>query len=129
MINSLHYVCYCFNISHPVTQTTLAERDVLKRYARGKKRLAEIGIFHGVNTRKFREVMDPDGVIIAVDPFKRTFFGIRGYGWARRIAHSETRKVKRGSVIWVEDFGHNVPFNEKVAQLLHVDFLFIDGDH
>jgi hypothetical protein len=102
---------------------------MLREFATGKKRLAEIGVFHGVNTRSFREVMAPDAVLIAVDPFYRSFFGIRGYGWARRIAHREVSKAKNGRVVWIEDTGKNTPSRSEVSHILPVDFIFIDGDH
>jgi hypothetical protein len=89
MFNSLHYINYRLGRAQPPTQTSLEERQALRKFASGRKRLAEIGVFHGVNTRQFREVMDEDGVLIAIDPFIRSFFGFRGYGWARRIAHRE----------------------------------------
>lgn len=105
MLNSLHYLKYRIGISSAITQTTAAERSALRHYAEGKERLAEIGVFHGVNTRAFREVMSPEGVILAIDPFERSLFGLRGYGWARRIAHAEVNKVKNGKVFWIETYG------------------------
>ena len=129
MLNSLHYLKYRIGISPAITQTTAAERSALRHYAEGKERLAEIGVFHGVNTRAFREVMSPEGVILAIDPFERSLFGLRGYGWARRIAHAEVNKVKNGKVFWIETYGLVAPQSEIVASHLPVDFLFIDGDH
>ncbi len=73
--------------------------------------------------------MAHDGVIIAIDPFPRSFFGLRGFGWARKIAHREVGKSKNGRVIWIEDAGKDAPQNPAVENLLPVDFLFIDGDH
>ena len=73
--------------------------------------------------------MAKDGVLVAVDPFRRIFFGIRGYGWARRIAHREVAKCGRGQVLWIEDTGRHAPAVPAVAELLPVDFIFIDGDH
>ena len=113
----------------PITQTSIAERDTLKEFASGKNRIAEIGVFHGVNTLTFREVMATDAALIAIDPFERSFFGIRGYGWARRIAHREVLKSNNGSVVWIEDFGSKTPSRQDVKHLLPVDFIFIDGDH
>ncbi|MEY2559679.1 MAG: hypothetical protein QOG51_94, partial [Verrucomicrobiota bacterium] len=56
MLNSIHYLSYLVGAQRPITQTTEEEREVLRSYATGKKRLVEIGVFHGVNTRMFREV-------------------------------------------------------------------------
>jgi predicted O-methyltransferase YrrM len=129
MINSLHYFKYVAGFAKPLTQTSKAERQALREFASGKKRLAEVGVFHGVNTSSFREVMAADAVLIAIDPFHRPFFGIRGYGWARRIAHREVSRIKRGSVVWIEDTGKNAPLRTELLDLLPVDFIFIDGDH
>lgn len=128
-LNSIHYLRYRLGLASASTQTSGAERACLRRHATGKKRLAEIGVWHGVNTRSFREVMSPDGVMIAVDPFHRRFFGIRGFGWARRIAHREVAKANNGRVLWIERLGKDVPSLDEVKPLLPVDFIFIDGDH
>jgi hypothetical protein len=128
-MNSLHYLQYRLGLAQPRTETTAAERQVLRRCAQGKHRLAEIGVFQGVNSRNFREVMAPDGVLLAIDPYYRSLFGIRGFGWARRIAHREVGRVKNGQVCWVEDRGENAPRRTEVIPWLPVDFVFIDGDH
>jgi len=91
--------------------------------------LAEIGVWHGVNSVNFRKVMSADGTLILVDPFPRKWFGIRGFGWARLIAHREVDKIKRGTVVWIEDLGCKAPQYNEVKQCLPLDFLFIDGDH
>ena len=129
MRNSLHYFGYKLGLAPAQTQTSSAEIKTIIKFAQGKKRLAEIGVFHGVNTLNMRKVMSSHAILIAIDPFCRSFFGIRGYGWARRIAHSEVAKSRNGNVIWIEDFGKNAPLRSEVAKLLPVDFLFIDGDH
>lgn len=66
---------------------------------------------------------------MGIDPFFRSFFGIRGYGWARRIAHREVRKASRGQVIWIEQLGRDAPRAPEALPHLPVDFIFIDGDH
>ena len=129
MKNALHYFNYRLGLASAQTQASSAEIQAIIKFAQGKKCLAEIGVFHGVNTLNMRKAMSPHGILIAIDPFCRSFFGIRGYGWARRIAHHEVAKSRNGNVIWIEDFGKNVPSRPEVAKLLPVDFLFIDGDH
>jgi len=128
-LNSIHYVQYRLGLASASTQTSEAERACLRRHAAGKKRLVEIGVWQGVNTRAFREAMSPEGVVIAVDPFPRCFFGIRGFGWARRIAHREVEKTRNGRVLWIERLGREAPSLAEVQPFLPVDFLFIDGDH
>jgi predicted O-methyltransferase YrrM len=129
MLNSVHFIRYLAGLTQPITETTAAERGCLRRHATGKTRLAEIGVFHGANTRAFREAMAPSGVLLAIDPFPRSFFGIRGLGWARKIAHRELSESANGTVVWVEKFGAVAPEEETVQRHLPVDFLFIDGDH
>lgn len=129
MLNSLHYVRYRLGMASPSTQTSERERSCLRRHAAGKRRLAEIGVWHGVNTRAFREAMAPDGVLLAVDPFPRRFFGIRGFGWARRIAHREVARSGNGRVVWLECRGEEAPSLPAAQPFLPVDFIFIDGDH
>ena len=129
MLNSLHFFRYLLGLAPALTQTTDAERACLRRHAQGKRRLVEIGVFHGVNTRAFREAMAPDGVLLAVDPFPRRFFGIRGYGWARRIAHREVARGGNGRVVWLECRGEEAPGRIAAQPVLPVDFVFIDGDH
>lgn len=129
MLNSLHYLRYRLGRAPALTQTTEAERAGLRRHAAGKRRLAEIGVYHGANTRAFRETMASDGVLLAVDPFPRRFFGIRGYGWARRIAHREVARSGNGRVVWLECRGEEAPSLPAAQPFLPVDFVFIDGDH
>jgi hypothetical protein len=129
VLNSVHYLLYLLGAQRPITQTTEEEREALRSYATGKKRLVEIGVFHGVNTRTFREVMAPDAILLAIDPFPRFFFGVRGLGWARRIAHREVSKCSNGQVIWVETTGQAAIDDARVRPCLPVDFVFIDGDH
>ncbi len=129
MLNSFHYVRYRLGLASPSTQTSERERSCLRRHAAGKRRLAEIGVWHGVNTRAFREAMAPDGVLLAVDPFPRRFFGIRGFGWARRIAHREVARSGNGRVVWLECRGEEAPRLPAAQPFLPVDFIFIDGDH
>jgi hypothetical protein len=128
-VNLRHYLKYKLGFSPAYTQTSERERECLRKYATGKKILAEIGVFEGVNTRCFRSVMDSEGTIIAVDPYPRSLFGLLGFGWIRRIAHEEVGKLKQGNVLWIENLGKLAPNDEQVKPYLPVDFLFIDGDH
>jgi hypothetical protein len=73
--------------------------------------------------------MHSQGTLLAVDPYFRTFFGIRGYGWARRIAHREVAKCQRGVIHWIEKQGCEAVSTPEAQSILPVDFIFIDGDH
>ena len=128
-VNIRHYLKYKLGISAAHTQTSAEEQKCLCKYATGKKRIAEIGVFEGVNTKSFRSVMDEVGIIIAIDPYPRSIFGLLGFGWIRRIAHEEVNKVSKGNVIWIEDLGKLASENKRVKSYLPLDFLFVDGDH
>ena len=123
------YILYKLGLRKAYTQTSVAEQDCLRKHALGKKRLAEIGVYQGVNARSLRGVMASDGVYLAVDPYYRSFCGLLGLGWIRRIAHSEVNKSKVGQVHWIESTGARAPEESAVKSFLPIDFLFIDGDH
>lgn len=128
-VNIRHYLKYKLGISSAYTQTSVEEQKCLRKYATAKKRIAEIGVFEGVNTKNFRNVMDEGGVIIAIDPYPRSLFGLLGFGWIRRIAHEEVNKIAKGNVIWIENLGKLASENKDIESYLPLDFLFIDGDH
>lgn len=116
-----HYLSWTVGLAQPETQTTEAERDCLARHASGRKRLVEIGIWHGVTTGRLRAAMAPDGVLSAVDPFP---VGRLGFSAQQRIAQREVAKVPNGRVQWLRTSG------DKASMGHHpVDFIFIDGDH
>src|SRR5579863_7202118 len=105
------------------TQTTEAERDCLSRYADGKRRLAEIGVWHGVTTCRLRKAMARDAVILAIDPYPRGRLGISMH---RIIAHREVAKVPNGSVHWIRKTGAEAAATLRNSEPF--DLVFIDGD-
>lgn len=128
-VNVRHFLKWFVGIDSAFTQTSPAERDCLARHAAGKRKIAEIGVFEGVNSRRFRAAMPNEGVLILVDPYPRRLFGSLGFGWIRRIAHTEVSRETNGRVVWVEKTGANAPYDGRVASELPVDMVFIDGDH
>jgi predicted O-methyltransferase YrrM len=116
-----HYAGWLLGLTDAETQTTEAERDCLERHARGRKRLVEIGVWHGVTTSRLRQAMAGDGCLTAVDPFPS---GRLGFSMQERIAHHEVERISNGRVQWARASGVNAAF-------LHdpIDFIFIDGDH
>lgn len=119
-----HYLLYRVGRRPAISPTSPEEQAALARHATGKRRLAEIGVFHGATTLRLRQVMDPQGVLLAVDPYAGG-----GAGWCRRIAHCEVAKCSRGAVIWLETTGAAAVFLPSVRPHLPIDFLYIDGDH
>lgn len=116
-----HYVAWTMGLAPATTQTTTAERDCLARYATGRRRLVEIGVWHGVTTRRLRAAMHAQGILSAVDPFP---VGRLGFSVQQHIAHREVNSIANGRVVWLRTTG-------AVAARDHqpVDFVFIDGDH
>lgn len=122
----LHYLLWRVGLARAQTETTEEERQALAALARGRRRLLEIGVWHGANTRRFRSVMADDAVLHAVDPFPRGRFG---FSWEKLIAHGEVGRERRGEVRFLE------MTSEQAAKQLpsdaegYFDFIFIDGDH
>jgi predicted O-methyltransferase YrrM len=116
-----HYIAWTVGLAPATTQTTTAERDCLAQHASGRRRLVEIGVWHGVTTKRLREAMDARGVLSAVDPFP---VGRLGFSVQRHIAHCEVSTIPNGQVAWLRTTGADAARNHQP-----VDFVFIDGDH
>ena len=116
-----HYIAWTIGLAPATTQTTSAERDCLARYATGRRRLVEIGVWHGVTTKRLRAAMHAQGVLSAVDPFP---VGRLGFSVQQHIAHREVDSIANGQVAWLRTTGAAAARDHQL-----VDFVFIDGDH
>lgn len=116
-----HYAGWLVGLTGPGTQTTEAEQQCLVAFARGRRRLVEIGVWHGATTCRLRAVMAADGVLSAVDPFPP---GRLGVSLQKRIAHHEVSRIRNGTVRWLEMRGVDAAIGHEP-----VDFIFHDGDH
>lgn len=118
----LHYLKWRIGLARAETQTTEAERNCLAVHAAGKRRLVEIGVWHGVTTCRLRAGMAAAGVLYAVDPYP---VGRLGVNVQRPIARAVVERVRNGRVEWLRLTGA-----EAAMQLTEpVDLVFIDGDH
>src|SRR2546429_3569395 len=118
-----HLMRYRLGVDQPMTQTTPNEQEAIVRHAAGKKRLVEIGVFEGFNTRRLADAMSPAGELFAIDPFAAGRIGIC---WGKWIARAEVASVQNHKrVRFVEQFSYDA------AKSLqgNFDFIFIDGDH
>lgn len=120
---ALRFLAISIGTAKPMTQTTEAERALLKRHVAGKKNLVEIGVFEGFTTRVLTENADLDAKIWGVDPF---FPGRMGICWGYQISrYYNANALKAKKLRFVRalstEVGNQVP-NE-------VDFVFIDADH
>jgi len=123
---SLHFLLWRCRLAAAKTQTSLAEQECLGRFAENRRRLVEIGVWHGVNTRRLRAKMASDGVLFAVDPFPPSRFG---FSWEHLIARGEVGRVSNGTVrfLVMTSVQAAAMFNDICAEPL--DFIFIDGEH
>ncbi len=121
-----HFLLWSMGLARPETQTSEAERDCLARHAAGRRRLVEIGVWHGVTTARLRAAMAPDGVLYAVDPFPP---GRLGFSLQRCIAHCVAGSIRNGTIEWVELTGEQAGRRHAAEQRDPVDLVFIDGDH
>ena len=119
-----HFVLWSVGLAEAETQTSERERAALEEAARGRARLVEIGVWHGVTTARLRGAMSGSGVLYAVDPFEP---GRLGFSMQRLIAKREVSRVKSGQIRWLR-----LPSVAAAPRVLAdgpVDFVFIDGDH
>jgi predicted O-methyltransferase YrrM len=121
----LHYALWRLRLSDATTQTTRDERDALARHASTRRRLVEIGVWHGVTTKRLRAAMPGDAELWAVDPYAR---GRLGVSFPELIAKAEVSTVENGSVRWVRATGADAAAQFRREAGL-AEFVFIDGDH
>ena len=119
-----HFLLWNLGLAKPWTWYSAGECESLERYARGKKKLAEIGCWQGVNTRRLRSVMDSEGVLVAVDPYPP---GRIGFNAAQRIAHREVGKCKNGRVRWMKMTDGEAAREIKESGEGLFDFIFSDS--
>ena len=121
-----HFLLWSVGAAPAQTQTTRRERAAIGRYASGRRRIVEIGVWHGVTTSVMRREMASEAVLYAVDPFP---VGRLGLSLHRLIAIGETSKVSVGRIEWRRMTGAEAAVHHVRAGLPPVDFVFIDGDH
>lgn len=121
-----HFLLWAVRLSKPESQTSLTERKCLARYAAGKRRLVEIGVWEGATTTVLRRAMASDGILFAVDPYP---VGRLGFSAPQVIAHKELATVCNGTVKWLRSTGEQAAFELSQNREMLVDFVFIDGDH
>ena len=120
--NVLHYVRYRLGLDEARTQTTPAERALLRELAAGARTIVEIGAFEGVSTRLMRDAMPRDAHLYAVDPFVANRYG---FCVQHAIFRREAGRSANGRVILMRQFSH-----EAIASWREpIDLLFLDGDH
>jgi predicted O-methyltransferase YrrM len=122
----VHFLGYKLGLVQAETSVTTSEWSCIASHASGRQCLVEIGVWHGVTTRRLRAVMAPDGVLYAVDPYP---VGGVGVSMPRHIARSEVGRVSNGRVEWVRQTGANAARWLAARLTGRIEFIFIDGDH
>lgn len=119
----LHVIKCILQIDLPSSQTSDAERILLKTYANGAIHAAEIGVFEGLNTANIAKVLSKNGTLYGIDPF---FKGKLGVSYGKIIAvFFLIRSGVLNRVKLIDKFSFDA-VNDVPDQL---DFIFIDGDH
>ena len=112
-------------------QHSLLEDKALRRWARDRCTVVEIGVAEGGSAIALIASMLDSGSLYLIDPFHLSRF--KWINSPRRAAHSALAEMVRSSagsrhrmnVAWVEDFSSRVAKTWSQP----IDFLFIDGDH
>jgi len=121
-----HFWLWCLGLRPPLSTTMPQELEALVQQARGKARIAEVGVYHAATSRRFRRVMDARGTLVAVDSYYASRAGIPV---AYVIARVELAKVRRGRLVFLRTTGALAAETEVVRGLAPFDLVFIDGDH
>jgi len=121
-----YFAKWLLGLAPPQSGTKPSERQCVVKYARGCKRLAEIGVWHGVTTRLMLEAMDPGGVLLAVDPYRPGRFG---FSTQRIIARRHLSGFPRQRICWLRMTGAAAAAAPQTVSLGGIQFVFIDGDH
>jgi predicted O-methyltransferase YrrM len=122
----VHFARWWLRLDAATTQTTRSERDALARHARDKRHLVEIGVWHGVTTKRLRAVMSPQGELWAVDPYAR---GRLGVSFPELIARNEVDAIENGRVRWIKTTGKEAAERWGAEGHPPAEFVFVDGDH
>jgi predicted O-methyltransferase YrrM len=123
MKTAWHFVRHALALDLARSQTTAAERECLARHALGRTRIAEIGVFEGLNTRLLADVSAGESEVFAIDPFQP---GRVGISWTELIARREVGRSPRfRNVRFVKALSWDAA--KEISGKF--DFVFIDGDH
>src|SRR5262245_43817333 len=116
---STHFALWMVGLVKPESGTTQAECDALADAVASRTRVVEVGVWHGVTTRRLKCAMSPAGVLYAIDPFEA---GRLGFSMQRYIARREVARAEGGEVRWIRL--SNAEAAPRVLAEGPVDFVF-----
>jgi hypothetical protein len=119
-----HLLRWQFGLADAEVWTTPAERACLIRHAAGKRRLAEIGVWHAGTTKGLRAAMASNGTLFAIDPYER---GRLGFSIPRIVGRRELASIPNGQVVWVRKTGVEAARSREVLEAVPLDFVFVDN--
>lgn len=122
----MHFILWKVGLAKPKTYYSDEACKVLKKYAKNKKSLVEIGCWHGVNTKRIRSAMSSEGIFYAIDPYPA---GKLGFNSAEVIAHSEVEKVLNGNIKWLKLTEQEAARNFRQKGDIRFDFIFSDAEN
>jgi predicted O-methyltransferase YrrM len=118
-----HLFQWAVGLAPPEVWTTPAERDCLARHASGRRRLAEIGVWHAGTSVRLRAAMAADGTLYAIDPYEK---GRLGFSIPRVVGRRELARVQNGRVVWVRKPGAEAARSAELRAGGPLDFVFVD---
>src|SRR5262249_25286648 len=113
----------CLGLRPALAQHTAEEHEVLRRWARNRSQIVEIGVAEGVSGLAMREVMAEKGTIFLVDPYHLSRIPV--FNFAKRAAHKSVNSSEVGRAVWIEKFSSDAVKSWDSE----IDLLMIDGDH
>jgi predicted O-methyltransferase YrrM len=119
----LHLIKWQLGLAPAEMWTTGPERACLVRHAAGRRRLVEVGVWHGGTTRHLRAGMGADATLFAVDPFAK---GRLGFSIPRLVARREVGRIRNGQVVWLRLSG-DAAARTTIMREHAPDFVFIDN--
>jgi len=105
-----------------VAQHSQAEAALLQQHAAGAHTIVELGVAEGGSALELRQVMDPDGELVLVDPYES---GALGVSFCRLVARRTVARSTTGTVTWIRATSSEAARRWRGD----IDFLFIDADH
>ncbi len=119
----LHLIKWALGIVPAQVWTTPAVRDCLARHAAGRRRVAEIGVWHAGTSVRLRAAMAPEGTLYAIDPYEK---GRLGFSIPRVVGRRELGRVQNGRVVWVRKPGAVAARSPEIRAGGPFDFVFVD---
>ncbi len=119
-----HFILWSFGLAKPWTWYSEEECAALERYAKGKRRLIEIGCWQGVNTARLRGAMHEKGELYAIDPYRP---GRLGFNASKIIAHQTVSHLQKGKIHWLQMTDLEAADYFLENKIPPVDFIFLDA--